>query len=427
MQADAILRTRRGRYLIPRDVPRRAEMLAGTAVALLAVHILVAQLTGVIAVACYLTGRVTRWRLSWLAVPAAIGALWALAVGPSAAAAGLTAGPAHVLSTLGPNFGLTAAGSARAGPLRLQAAFSGAGSWLPRQLPLALITGPAEAAVAGWLDWLHTDSWAAAPARPGLFAVVRRALNIRALRTGAALARDAVVLGVNPATGARVSVPWREVAGGALVTGSASGEVAATAFRFVLTALGRRKPVIAVDLADEPSQLPVLREACARSGIPLHIHGEHVLDVGAVVRDRAAAYLRTPAACGELLEMLRRLREIGVDGDGLIWVRGCERLPEPVLAALHADGAGAGLPLLATTTLAGASAKLAGWFTTLVLHRPDEADAAAKLAWHTGQWLVPGGDPRPAVDPAELLTLRPGSFVLAVTGRFPVRAVGALR
>ena len=246
MQADAILRTRRGRYLIPRDVPRRAEMLAGTAVALLAVHILVAQLTGVIAVACYLTGRVTRWRLSWLAVPAAIGALWALAVGPSAAAAGLTAGPAHVLSTLGPNFGLTAAGSARAGPLRLQAAFSGAGSWLPRQLPLALITGPAEAAVAGWLDWLHTDSWAAAPARPGLFAVVRRALNIRALRTGAALARDAVVLGVNPATGARVSVPWREVAGGALVTGSASGEVAATAFRFVLTALGRRKPVIEV-------------------------------------------------------------------------------------------------------------------------------------------------------------------------------------
>jgi hypothetical protein len=414
------LKTRRGRYLIPRDVPRRAEVLAGTAVALLLAHLLVAQLTGVIAVVCYFTGRATRWRLSWLAGPAAVGVLWTLAAGPSAAAAGLIAGPAHILSTL------TTAGSAHTGPLRLQAAFSGAGSWLPRQLPLALITGPAEAAVAGWLDWLHTDSWAAVPARPGLFAVVRRALNIRALRMGAALARDAVVLGVNPATGARVSVPWREVAGGALVTGAASGEVTATAFRFVLTALSLRKPVIAVDLAEEPSQLPLLREACARSGIPFYVHGEHAIDVGAVVRDRAAAYLHTPAACGELLDILRRLREIGVDGDGLIWVRGCERLPGPVLAALHADGAGAGLPMLATTTLAGAAAKLAGWFTALVVHRPDEADAAGTLAWHTGQWLVPGDAPRPAVDPDELLTLRPGSFVLAVTGRFPVRAVGAL-
>jgi hypothetical protein len=420
MQAEAILRARRGRYLIPRDAPRRAEMLAGTAVALLLAHVLVAQLTGVIAVACYLTGRATRWRLSWLAVPAAVGALWTLAVGPAAAAAGLIAGPAHVLSTL------TAAGSARAGGLRLQAAFAGAGSWLPLQLPLALIAGPAEAAVAGWLDWLHTDSWAAAPVRPGLFAVARRTLNVRALRTGAALARDAVVLGVNPVTGARVSVPWREVAGGALVTGAAAGEVTATAFRFVLAALGRRKPVIAVDLADEPVQLPVLRDACARSGIPFHVYGEHTIDAGAVVRDRAAAYIRGEAACGELLDMLRRLRQIGVDGDGLIWVRGCERLPEPVLAALHADGAGAGLPLLATTTQAGAAAKLAGWFTALVLHRPGDIDAAGKLAWHTGQWLVPGGDPRPAVDPAELLTLRPGSFILAVSGQFPVRAAGAL-
>jgi hypothetical protein len=420
MQAEAILRTRRGRYLIPRDFPRRAEMLAGTAVALLLTHLLIAQVTGLVAVACYLTGRVTRWRLSWLVVPAAAGVLWTLAAGPSEAVAGLIAGPAHVLSSL------TGGGPGHARPLRLHEAFDGAAGWLPRQLPLALIAGPAEAAVAAWLDWLHTDSWTVAPARPGLLAFVRRTLSIRALRTGAALARDGVVLGVDPATGARVSAGWHDAAGGVLVTGAAEQEVTSTAYRFVLAALGRRKPVIAVDLADEAGLLSRLRDACARSGIPCHVDGEHEIDAEAVVRDRAAAYIRGPDACGELLDMLARLHEIGVDGDGLIWVRACERLPGPVLDALRAGGASAGLPLLATTTWAGAAAELAGGFTALVLHRPADTDAAATLAWHTGQWLVPGGDPRPAVDPGELLALRPGSFVLAVSGRFPVRAAGVV-
>src|SRR5258708_39988211 len=81
------------RPLGPRDTPRRAELTAALAVAVLLAHLLLAQLTLVLAAVLYAVGRVGRWRLQWLAVPAGVGLVWMLAVGPSPAAAGLTAGP----------------------------------------------------------------------------------------------------------------------------------------------------------------------------------------------------------------------------------------------------------------------------------------------------------------------------------------------
>jgi len=41
------------------------------------------------------------------------------------------------------------------------------------QLPLAIVTGAAEAAIIGWLSWLHTDEISIRPARPGLLVAVR--------------------------------------------------------------------------------------------------------------------------------------------------------------------------------------------------------------------------------------------------------------
>ena len=64
-------------------------------------HLLLAQLTLVLAVIMYVVDRVSRWRPQWLAVPAGVGAVWALAIGPSRAVAGLTAGPRQVLTYLG--------------------------------------------------------------------------------------------------------------------------------------------------------------------------------------------------------------------------------------------------------------------------------------------------------------------------------------
>src|SRR5258708_36136171 len=83
----------------PRDTPRSAELTAGLALAVLLAHLLLAQLTLLLAVALYATGRLSRWRLQWLAGPAGLGLLWVLTVGPSRAGAGPAArappGAAH--------------------------------------------------------------------------------------------------------------------------------------------------------------------------------------------------------------------------------------------------------------------------------------------------------------------------------------------
>ena len=85
----------------PGDPPHRSRVVAACAVLLVLAHLLLAQLTLVLALLFLRAGRVTRWRLGWLAGPAVAGLVWALAVGPGRAAAGFTAGPAHVLGDLG--------------------------------------------------------------------------------------------------------------------------------------------------------------------------------------------------------------------------------------------------------------------------------------------------------------------------------------
>lgn len=117
----------------PRDNPRRGEILAALALGWIAAHLLVAQLTLLLAAAFGLIGRASRWRQAWLAVPAVTGLIWVLAIGPRAALAGFTAGPRQVLGYLA-----TAAGH----PVRLLHlvhAYAGLAGWLPRQAPLALL------------------------------------------------------------------------------------------------------------------------------------------------------------------------------------------------------------------------------------------------------------------------------------------------
>src|ERR1700751_2024917 len=128
---------RRARYLVPRGLPRRDEVLAVCVVALILVHVLFAQLTILLAAAFYLITRATRWRLSWLMVPAAAGLGGTAAIGSRAAAAGFTAGPAQIADYLG------ASGHQASHLLHFTTAFAGLATWLPRQLPLALVVGAA--------------------------------------------------------------------------------------------------------------------------------------------------------------------------------------------------------------------------------------------------------------------------------------------
>jgi hypothetical protein len=188
---------RRARYLIPTQLPRRGELVAACAVVLLLAHLVFAQLTFVFAVVFVCVSRISRWRLSWLAVPAAAGVIWTLAIGLGSAAQGFGAGPGHIIGFLSAH-----------GLFHLHGAFTGTGAWLPRQAPLALVAAAAEAAIVGWLDWLHTDEWALAPRRPGLIAAIRRASVTQALRAGLVVTRDGGTLGVAPATGARAGLSW---------------------------------------------------------------------------------------------------------------------------------------------------------------------------------------------------------------------------
>lgn len=583
---------RRAAYLIPRQFPRRGELVAACVVALLLVHLVFAQLTFVLAVIFAVISKVSRWRLSWLAVPAVAGVIATLVTGPAAAAAGFAAGPAQILGYLGAH-GLLHVDGAVSGAFRGAFASSGAGGWLPRQFPIALIAASAEAAVAGWLDWLHTDEWAVPPSRPGLAAAARRAVTIRSIRGGAVVTRNGATLGVVPETGARAALSWDEIRAGVLLTGAAGRDIASTGFQVVHAALRLRKPVIVVDLTGDPAMGSALATACSAAGTPLRTFGvrdgsyepfrgadpgrrtelalallgadargaepclrtafelmtavpadaqtpvlddaAHLLnpvaaharlrlvppdgelagrlagrveaaarlaqaepervaavarqlaeirgsqagawlrpgsaghpdiDLAQVVRNRSAALFRPDSQAmarlvvADLLALGDDLRRLEVDGDAVVVLCGCEKLPAAAVTGLVDSGATAGLPVLATTTSAPAAAGLAGAFGTVVIHRLAAADArvdsegpasaAAVLAGCTGTRLVPpsvaaaeagpsglGGAggvpvplsaafeppatgtiglvPQPAVPVRDLLSLGTAQFTIAVT------------
>ena len=258
---------RRARHLIPTQLPRRGEVIAACAVLVLLAHLLFAQATLVLAATFVIVSKATRWRRWWLAVPVLAGAGWTLVIGPRAALAGFGAGPAQILAFLG------GGGHPLSRLGQLSGVFAGAGSWLPRQLPIALVAGAIEAALAGWLDWVHTDEWAVRAPRPGAFAAVRSAANRRAIRAGAMVTRDGCALGVRPDTGARVTLSWPEAAGGVLVTGATPEILTITSFQLIHAALRRRKPVIALDLTDDAAAARALAAVCAATGTPLRVFG----------------------------------------------------------------------------------------------------------------------------------------------------------
>jgi hypothetical protein len=258
---------RRARYLVPRGLPRRGEIIAACVVLVVLAHVLFAQLTIILAVVFYLITKLTRWRLSWLTVPVVAAVAWTAAVGPRAAAAGFADGPAQVARYLG------ASGQQVRHLLHFTAAFAGMGRWLPRQLPVAVITGAAEAALASWLSWLHTDERNTPPARPGLIAAARRAATVRAIRAGAVVTRDGGCLGVEAGSGTRVALAWSEAAGGISVCGSAEQDVLTTSFQLVHAAVRRRKPVLALDLTSDPDLPARLAAVCTEAGAPLQVFG----------------------------------------------------------------------------------------------------------------------------------------------------------
>ena len=323
---------RRARYLVPRGLPRRDEILTACVVAVVLLHVLFAQLTILLATAFYLITRATRWRLSWLAVPAAVGLAWTAAVGPRVAAAGFTAGPAQIADYLG------ASGHQAGHLLHFTAAFAGLATWLPRQLPLALVAGAAEAALAGWLSWLHTDERDLPPARPGLIVAARRAAAGRAIRAGGVVTRDGGCLGVAAESGARITLSWAEASGGVSVCGSSGPDVLTTGFQLVHAAVRRRKPVLAVDHTADPGLAGQLAAVCAAAGAPLLVFGE-TDGAGAACYEpfRHGAPARRAALIAAMLSW---------DGPGRQYRRSCVSYLEDVFELLDAAPGDPRVPVL---------------------------------------------------------------------------------
>jgi hypothetical protein len=447
---------RRARQLIPAGVPRRGELIAAGLVLIVLAHLLLAQLTIVLALAFTVAGKVTRWRRYWLLAPAVAGLAWMLAAGPGETLTGFAAGPSSVLGHLA---GAHAAGDV-ARPL---AAFAGIGGWLPRQFPVALPLAAAEAGLIGWLDWLHTDEWAVPPPRPGVIAAFRAAVSARRIRSGAVLTRDGLALGITPSTGAVTGLTWPEVSQGVLVAGADAREVTLACLQFVHAAVRRRKPVVVLDDGHDAGIADALAAACVATGTPLRrddggsaaVHAvasrgavsraaapgvaasggaagasqlwgraagsgtarpsdagpgdagrqeqarepsEADLDLGRVVSERSAALVSVNSpesaawAASRLAALGATLRRIGVDGDGLIWVPSAERLPAQVLAALVSDGAAAGLPVVVGAVSPTAAGQLAGLVGALLVHRLADRDLADELAARAGTRLLPVAD-----------------------------------
>ncbi len=310
-------------------------------------------------------------------------------------------------------------------------AFSGLGGLLPRQLPVALPLAAAEAAVASWLAWLHTDEWAVPPPRPGFVAALRTAVAARAVRSGAVVTRDGCALGVVPATGAVAELRWAEIARGALVAGADQREVTLAGLQVVHAALRRRRPLIVLADAADTAIARALAAACQATGTPLLPGGPRDAeavpglpgdlarisppdrrsslgqsgpgeaapgedgttrtDLTPVISQRAAVLLpagtpaRAASACADVAALAAHLRAIGVDGDALVWVPRAELLPPRGLAALLRDGGAAGLPVLTGTTSPAVAARLADLAGTILIRarrRPGDGRGPGRQVRH---------------------------------------------
>jgi hypothetical protein len=252
----------------------------------LVVHLLVAQVTLILAVGALVTGRVSRWRPAWLGVPAAAGLVWAAAIGLGQATAGFAAGPrqvtAYLLGTVGHPGRL----------LHMPAAFSGAAHWLPRQIPLALLAAAAEAAVLMWLGRAGWPGRAARPDparqasparqaglhdwpgyRPGLIVAARRRLTAARLAAGEVVTADGCALGIDTASGRAAEVSWADAGHGVLVAGADPDAAARVSFPVACAAVRRRKSLIAIDLTGSTWLAQSLTAACERAGAPLRRFG----------------------------------------------------------------------------------------------------------------------------------------------------------
>jgi hypothetical protein len=382
---------RRARYLIPSGLPHRAETVAALGVLAVLAHLLLAPVTLVLAVCFHAVSRISRWQPHWLAAPAAAGLAWLTWTGPEAALAGTAAAPraaaALAIRLISGPAGHGQAGSA-AGHL-LQS--------LPAQFPAALLAAAAEAAIAWWLRWLHTNSWDLPVPRPGLAVLGRRRVHAARLRAGGVVTREGVCAGVDCLTGRPAEVSWAEAGGGVLVTGASWAAVSAGGFVFVHAAIRRRRPVIAVDLAGDPAFTASVAAACAAADAPLQV------------------FSAAGPGCYEPLQGGSPARKASLISSVIDWGswpeaarQACVAVVTDVLAVAAAAPAGPGVPLLDDVIGLLDPAALHARLERVPVYHPRRAALAQRVSASAAR--LAAGPGAAALLAAELTALRAGPF-----------------
>lgn len=324
------------------------ELAAGIAALAVAAQLAFAPVMLLIAAVLMLTGRVSRWRPHWLLLPALASTCWLAAVRVAVAVAALDASAGRLIS---------AELALASHPMRLlhpSAALAGAGPWLLREVPLALLGGTAEAAIVLWLGWRYSPpSW-----RPGGIAVVRRRAAVAALAASHTVMAGGCAIGVNPSSGRLAGFSWAEAQRGVLLAGVDEWQLCQVGLAVACAAMRLRKTVIVIgSSAGSAGQVALLAR---RLGVPATEVSALVDDIarsmGCAVRSRRV--LIVPAsqpeaarrALTELSAVLASLRDLGLRGDCLAWVTGCDVVETEITTGLLELGQVTGTCVLLSTT-----------------------------------------------------------------------------
>jgi hypothetical protein len=355
------------------------QLSAGIAALLVAAQLALAPTTLLVAAVLTLTGRRSRWRPHWLVLPAVAGACWLAAVRVTVAVAALEAGAGRLIA---------AEHAVASHPWRLlhpSAALAGAIWWLPRELPLALLAGTAEAAIVLWLGWRRSPpAW-----RPGVIAVVRRRAATAALAASHTVMAGGCAIGVNPSSGRLAGFRWAAAKGGVLLSGPDEGQLGQAGLAVACAAMRLRKTVIVVDTsAGAVGQVALLAR---RLGVPVPkistVDGDTAGRIGRAIRSRGILLLLASQpevarrALGDLSAVLAGLRDLGLRGDCLAWVTSCDGVEPEIMTGLLELGQASGTcVLLSTTSMTCAGSLAAHVGTTVEFGRTVSAERAHSVS-----------------------------------------------
>jgi hypothetical protein len=338
---------------------RRGEIAAAAATAAVAGQVLLAPVTLALAVAFAAAGRATRWRPRWLALPALTG-LALSASSPRTALDGFLAPGRALIDDL-------AVGTA---PSRIaHQALTAATA--PGQLPLALLASTAEAGILLWSGRYRHGARFAAGWRPGPIALARGWLGRAALAAGHTVTQSGCAVGIEPGTGRLVTMRWADFETGVLARALDSASVLRLCLPAVTAALRRRMAVLVLDLTPGSELTEALVRLGGQLGVVVStITAVHATTLGSKLLGRECTVGRGARAdLAVLAAGLRGLSDIGIRGDALLWVHGCEE-PDAV-AALVPLGSSAGVRILLSTCHDAAAAGLAGMAGTTLIAQPD--------------------------------------------------------